>query len=1725
MEGSNPVKSFGPAKGLNASKFFDRIRFRDVAALVGAVAVLLLAMGISSVSYKLHKEGADALDNHARVEENSELTYYLTVNEDGVDSTGKQSSDTVTANISGGMTSVTDRLPDGLEFVGFVATEDGTIGAAARSDSSIACGGHVIDDTKEEKVDGGSWNADHTEYYYHGLHYDVATRTVSFRVENVQAGCGLTVGIVTKTPSLGTNKRLDFYNTANLKEGILNKNSNTMHVWMGRNGLTTYDVTYAYTGTVPENAPAAPETQSYVDGATVQVAGSPIVDGYQFSGWTTSDTEVTLGTFTMPTNTVAFIGSFAAKPAGTKYNVTYQIDGDIPEGYVAPKTKSYEAGSMVKLDSTQKGHLMDKYVFSGWSTEDVTLEETGFIMPAKNVVIHGSFEERKYTVSYEFEGEVMPPNAKALLPEAQEYLPGTKVTRAADPVANGYKFTGWYKNESFIMPEENVVIYGEWSVQNGVFSPEISKKVVGDKTKYMQGDTVVFETTVKNTANYPISDVQLLEELEGAVFVEGDGYTVKDEGYALVDTIPAGGVVTVRSEYYLAEDTEGSHTNTVRLVGATADGGYNLDTSKDYVATADFETKYYQEPLTPEEQEQKEKEAENAKTLDRIVSYVAVAISGIVGIIASIFMIRRTLKNDQLQTLAPKAKGSLQGLKNFLNPKTATKGRLLAMAVADVALVAVAAGLVVKLNLPQKIAERVDASTINLMSSSADYDSGEGGAWKITKSAKWTGDGKAQLTIDVGTVAKNANGRYTDVLFVVDVSGSMNGAKIDRVKQDMTELTDSLMSNGQNQVAMVSFESGAKKELDFTTDKTAAQTAIDNLGTSGCTNYYQAFKEAEGVLQNYQVQNNRDLFLLFLTDGYPNRDTPNERAEYTYLKGAYPTMVINAIQYEMATEILDPIKAISDNQYIANMDTLNNVLFEASRAPYPYDSFNIEDVIDTRYFEVESGTTVEALNPSLGTAELTEENGQQRIKWNMDGLLRSGSSAKLTVNLKLKDQYKRVAGEYPINSTISASSTISEGRAENKNSNETPILKNAYNVYYEANSPSDCTVANMPTSPEAHFVYETVEIGETIPTCAGYNFSGFVFTETGIQRLNEDYFRMPEKDVTLRATWTKADIRKSMDGTVQEETVATLDKGQTVNQKMKRLSGQSSATYDTVNTTITGIERAYELPANVSTTNSNNRISASSSQAPIYAWFNNGTIYYYAQADKIVMNANSSYMFYNMSSLLGIAGASDWGSAGTTDMSRMFSRTANLTDLAGASSWDTSGVKDMSYMFYNATGLTNIEDISNWNTDGVTNMDFMFSGATGLTNIDGAVNWDTSSVTKMYGMFYETDNLTNIDGAVNWNTTNVTNMSRMFYNAKALTNIDGASNWDTSSVSSMESMFAFTPKLANIDGASGWNTSEVKTMSNMFQGATGLTNINGLRSWNTSKVESMYYMFSAADNLTNIDGAASWDTSKVRDMGGMFWSTKISNIDALSNWDTSSVTSMWNMFSDASSLANINGASNWNTFSVTNMSRMFYNAKALTNIDGASNWDTSKVTSMGTMFYNAKALTNIDGASNWNTSSVTAMSGMFDNARGLTNIDGASNWNTSSVTNMGNMFYGASSLTDIDGASNWNTSSVTNMSNMFYGASSLTNIDGASSWNTSSVTNMQSMFQSTTNLANIDGASNWDTSSVTNMQSMFQAAFKITDLSPLNNWNTANVTNKANMFNGIPDAVARPTWY
>ena len=75
----------------------------------------------------------------------------------------------------------------------------------------------------------------------------------------------------------------------------------------------SYTVTYQYTGEVPEGAPAAPAAQTCPEGTEVTVAAAPSLNGYKFNGWTTDDTTVTDGKFTV-TGDVTFTGSWEALP-------------------------------------------------------------------------------------------------------------------------------------------------------------------------------------------------------------------------------------------------------------------------------------------------------------------------------------------------------------------------------------------------------------------------------------------------------------------------------------------------------------------------------------------------------------------------------------------------------------------------------------------------------------------------------------------------------------------------------------------------------------------------------------------------------------------------------------------------------------------------------------------------------------------------------------------------------------------------------------------------------------------------------------------------------------------------------------------------------------------------------------------------------------------------------------------------------------------------------------------------------------------------------------------------------------------------------------------------------------------------------------------------------------------------------------------------------------------
>lgn len=317
-----------------------------------------------------------------------------------------------------------------------------------------------------------------------------------------------------------------------------------------------------------------------------RVANNVKVEGYVFSGWTTSDATVTSSKFKMPEQDVTFVGSFTTAPS---YKVTYAINGTTPDGYVIPNEKSYYENNTVNVDTLQEGDIINGYRFLGWTTSDVEIsEDKDFIMPSANVTLTGEFEEVTYKVTYKFYEQVLPPNSDTLLPSEKTYKPGETVKLEEVSDVSGYKFLGWYKEDNFTMPEEDVVIYGEWKVQNGVFEPQITKEIIGEKEYYRPGDIVKYKIVVTNTASYPINNVIVKEENENAYFVEGDGYEIASTHIVNISLIEATSSATIYAEYKVTATDKGTIKNVVSIIGGLAENYYELNTEKEYKATASF---------------------------------------------------------------------------------------------------------------------------------------------------------------------------------------------------------------------------------------------------------------------------------------------------------------------------------------------------------------------------------------------------------------------------------------------------------------------------------------------------------------------------------------------------------------------------------------------------------------------------------------------------------------------------------------------------------------------------------------------------------------------------------------------------------------------------------------------------------------------------------------------------------------------------------------------------------------------------------------------------------------------------------------------------------------------------------------------------------------------------------------------------------------------------------
>ena len=155
--------------------------------------------------------------------------------------------------------------------------------------------------------------------------------------------------------------------------------------------------------------------------------------------------------------------TYKAPEAAEKYTVTYSFTGDVvPENVILPTAIEYEEGTTVTVEANPTA---EGYIFSGWTTEDATVEDGKFVIN-KDVQFVGEWS-KAYEVNYKYivSGYEVPTDAPEL-PATVTYKAGDKVDVEHVPYVDGYVFEGWtttdveVKSNQFIMPAENVTLYG-----------------------------------------------------------------------------------------------------------------------------------------------------------------------------------------------------------------------------------------------------------------------------------------------------------------------------------------------------------------------------------------------------------------------------------------------------------------------------------------------------------------------------------------------------------------------------------------------------------------------------------------------------------------------------------------------------------------------------------------------------------------------------------------------------------------------------------------------------------------------------------------------------------------------------------------------------------------------------------------------------------------------------------------------------------------------------------------------------------------------------------------------------------------------------------------------------------------------------------------------------------------------------------------------------------------
>lgn len=209
-----------------------------------------------------------------------------------------------------------------------------------------------------------------------------------------------------------------------------------------------------------------------------------------------------------------------------------------------------------------------------------------------------------------------------------------------------------------------------------------------------------------------------------------------------------------------------------------------------------------------------------------------------------------------------------------------------------------------------------------------------------------------------------------------------------------------------------------------------------------------------------------------------------------------------------------------------------------------------------------------------------------------------------------------------------------------------------------------------------------------------------------------DYYKMMTDSKTKYYAQWKSDI-------------ATVAYGTDFNKAVKSLTLSGTITFNTPENDIRAFRHSSKAPADgIKTVN----IADSKSKNPILAWYDDGTVYWYSEANHIETNVALTNAFYNFQSLYDFSGVEDWDTSNLTSIESAFRNCYALTDLNYFNGWNTAKLANMAYAFDGDTGIGDLAGISSWDLSSISTCGYMFRGCTGISDLSPLANWDLSNL-------------------------------------------------------------------------------------------------------------------------------------------------------------------------------------------------------------------------------------------------------------------------------------------------------------------------------------------------------------------------------------------------------------